>query len=142
MRYRSRISGPLLDRIDLHVAVEAVPFRDYAVAPAAETSSKVRQRVEAARRRQSERWGEGRTNSGASSRELRQVVELGEQGMAMIEEAIDLHGLSARAVVRVQRVARTIADLAGAPSVSPEHLQEALSLRLIDRDPGSSAEAA
>ncbi len=136
VRYRSRISGPLLDRIDLHVAVESVPFRDYATAAAAEKSDLIRERVVAARCRQTSRLGPGRTNASMFEEELRRHVALGPSGTDLIEQAIDAHGLSARAIGRVRKTARTIADLQGTSEVGLDHLREALALRLLDRDLG------
>lgn len=137
VRYRSRISGPLLDRIDLHVAVEAVPYRDYARAVPAEGSREVAERVAVARRLQARRLGDSRTNGGMTEAELESHASIDRSGEALIERAIDEHGLSTRAVCRVLKVARTIADLTGTDQVAAEHVFEALGLRLLDREIGT-----
>jgi magnesium chelatase family protein len=143
-RYRARISGPLLDRIDLHVAVDAVPYRDYAQSGSGEPSALVRERVLDARARQAARLGASRCNASVSDRELRALVPLAGPALALVESAIDAHGLSSRAVGRVLKVARTIADLAGAEAVSAAHVAEAVDLRLLDRGAhdGVAADAA
>jgi magnesium chelatase family protein len=133
-RYRARISGPLLDRIDLHVAVDPVPYRDYARgSTGGATSAAVRQRVEAARRRQTQRLGPGRANAVMNDREVREHAPLEAAGLAVLERAIDGHGLSSRAAGRVVKLARTIADLAEHDAVTADHLAEALSFRLLDQ---------
>ena len=135
-RYRSRISGPLLDRIDLHVTVDAVPYRELARRDvAAERSDVVRDRVEAARIRQEQRLGGGRTNAMMGQPELAAHVRLGSDILGLLEQAIEKHGLSTRAVTRALKVARTIADLADAADVNIEHVREALAFRVLDREP-------
>lgn len=134
-RYRNRVSGPLLDRIDLHVAVERVPYRALVRAPVAESSLVVRQRVMAARQAQAQRLGEGRVNAAMSEAELRRFVMLGVEATELLEAAIDRDGLSARGVNRVLKVARTVADLAGAREVEARHLREAITMRCLDREP-------
>jgi len=133
-RYRARISGPLLDRIDLHVDVAAVPYRDYARVKPCETTTCVRERVGRARAKQVARLGVGRCNASMGDAELRRRVPLEGASLPLIEAAIDERGLSTRAIARVLKVACTIADLAGEQRVSCEHLQEALGFRLpVDR---------
>lgn len=132
VRYRARISGPLLDRIDLHVPVDPVPYRDYARNGSGEASAAVRRRVEKARRIQAARLGTGRTNASLTDRELRAHAALDPGGLALLERAIDRHGLSSRAAGRVLKLARTIADLAEVERVEPEHIAEALSFRLLE----------
>ncbi len=135
-RYRSRISGPLLDRIDLHVTVDAVPYRELARRDVtAESSDVVRRRVEAARGHQEARLGNGRSNSGMTQPELEACVHMGSDILGLLEQAIERHGLSTRAVTRALKVARTIADLANATDVSIEHVREALGFRVLDREP-------
>jgi magnesium chelatase family protein len=135
-RYRSRISGPLLDRIDLHVTVDAVPYRELARRDAmAESSTTVRRRVEAARGRQDARLGGGRTNAAMSQAELETHVPLGNDTLTLLEQAIEVHGLSTRAVTRALKVARTIADLADAAEVTLGHVREALGFRVLHRQP-------
>ena len=131
-RYRARISGPLLDRIDLHVAVESVPYRDYAQRGSGETSAILREHVAAARQCQSARLGPGRTNAQMNDWEVREHIKLDATSLAVLERAIDGHGLSSRAAGRVVKIARTIADLDGGAGVAAGHLTEALSFRLID----------
>ncbi|MBI5510996.1 MAG: YifB family Mg chelatase-like AAA ATPase [Deltaproteobacteria bacterium] len=137
-RYRSRISGPLLDRIDLHVPVQAVAYRDYATAAAGETSAVVRARVLAARARQTARLGPGRSNCQMQEREVREHVALDDASLRLIEQAIDVHGLSTRGSGRILKVARTIADLAAAEAVTATHVAEAIQYRMLD---WASAEA-
>ena len=132
-RYRARLSGPLLDRIDLHVAVCATPFRDFGRRDTSETSAKVAQRVDAARAAQTTRLGPQRLNARMTPAQLQSHASLGSQSLAQLETAVDAHRLSGRAIGRVLKVARTIADLDGASQIAPDHLKEALSFRLIDQ---------
>ncbi len=138
-RYRSRVSGPVLDRIDMHVRVDAVRFRETRRRGSAESSAVIRARVVQARERQHRRLGSYRTNASAGPRDLR-TLELDEPSLALLEEAVDVHGLTSRALTRVQRVARTIADLEGIESIGVEHLREALSYRVLDRDATAEVE--
>jgi magnesium chelatase family protein len=139
VRYRSRISGPLLDRIDLHVAVEAVPYKEYARAAPARSSSEVAAQVGTARSLQADRLGDGRTNSDMTEAELERHVSVDAEADRLIERAVAEHGLSTRSICRVLKVARTIADLAGDETVAAEHVGEALGLRLLDRDIGTAS---
>jgi len=129
--YRSRLSGPLLDRIDLHVDVPALPYRELAHAEPGESSAATRDRVMAARGRQQARGP--RWNARLSSTELRRVAPLDGAGHALLERAAARLGLSARAITRVRRVARTIADLAGSPAIATIHLAEAVQYRVLDQ---------
>ncbi|HET6280205.1 MAG TPA: YifB family Mg chelatase-like AAA ATPase [Polyangia bacterium] len=129
--YRARLSGPLLDRIDMHVEVPAVAYRELATAARGERSAVVRQRVEEARARQRARGM--RSNARISARELDEVAPLDAEGHALLEVAVERYALSARAVSRIRRVARTIADLAQEPAVRAPHLAEALQFRALDR---------
>jgi magnesium chelatase family protein len=133
-RYRARISGPLLDRIDMHVSVDAVAYRDYAGASGGETSAEVRARVAAARALQLKRLGPGRTNSEMTDAELRRHSPPGGPAQAVLEHAIDGYGLSTRSAGRVLKLARTIADLAGQGDVEERHVREALGMRLLDAE--------
>lgn len=130
-RYRSRISGPLLDRIDLHVYVDALPFRDFSRGDDGETSEVIRGRVALARDEQYERLGDGRLNAGMDHEAIQRTVNLDDAMLTLIEGAIERYDLSARAIQRVLKVARTIADLNGEPEVNAEHLNEALGFRVI-----------
>lgn len=131
-RYRSRISGPLLDRIDLHVSVEALPYRSFSQKGEAETSAVIRERVTAARARQEARLGQGRTNATMTQTELHQRIVLDEATSSLIETAIRTHGLSARAVGRMLKVACTLADLDGAECVDVTYVRDAMHFRILD----------
>lgn len=129
-RYRRKVSGPLLDRIDLHVEVPALPADDLGPGAEAEPSAGVRQRVVAARKRQAERTGDARlTNAALSPARLKGSAALHPEAAALLAKAMDRLALSARAHQRVVRVARTIADLEGAPGTTPAHVAEALRYR-------------
>ena len=134
--YLNRVSGPLLDRIDLHIEVPAVRFREIASDRPAEPSSAIRARVVAARRRQQERFrGRPRVlcNAQMGPRELRQFCVLDETSMELLRHAMNDLRLSARAYDRILKVARTIADLAGSDRILPEHVAEAIQYRSLDR---------
>jgi magnesium chelatase family protein len=131
--YRAKISGPLLDRIDIHLSVQPLPAEALRPGqPPAESSRAVRQRVSAARRRQAERAGI--CNAFLEGKPLEASCRLPGEGWELLERAMKRFALSARAHQRVRRVARTIADLAAADDISVDHLGEALSLRRFDRD--------
>ncbi len=133
-RYRNRISGPLLDRIDLQVEVPRQSHRVVTGEEGAqsESSARVRERVVAARNRQLQRAG--KSNNALAGREVNRWCSLEEAGRELLEQAVERLGLSARAYHRVLRVARTIADLAGSDSVELSHLSEAIAYRRLDRD--------
>lgn len=134
-RYRSRVSGPLLDRIDLHVDVPALRLRDLR-GEGSERSSTIAERVTRARRAQAARFPPEHstpTNAGLEGRRLRQACTLDDAGRRLLESAFERLGFSARALSRVLKVARTIADLAGAESIGPAHLAEAVQYRSLDR---------
>ena len=126
-RYRMRISGPLLDRIDLHVDVPALKPEEMEGAPAGEPSARVLGRTTRARARQLAR--QGMSNAQLSGAQIEQYACLDAAGRALLRGALGRLGLSARGRDRVLKVARSIADLAGDSRVSPEQLAEALSYR-------------
>jgi magnesium chelatase family protein len=134
--YLGRISGPLLDRIDLHIEVPAVPFREISSAQNGEASAQIRERVIAARRIQQERFKAKpriTCNARMGSRELKQYCALDETALEMLKFAMADLNLSARAYDRVLKVARTIADLARSDRVLSDHISEAVQLRSLDR---------
>ncbi len=134
-RYMSKISGPLLDRIDLHIEVPAVPFQELTSSADGTSSAQMREQVVAARDRQRHRFtgAATRTNGKMSSREVRRHCKLDDRGADLLKASVNHLGLSARAHDKVLRVARTIADLEGAESIKPEHLSEAVNYRMLDR---------
>ncbi|MCA9557522.1 MAG: ATP-binding protein, partial [Myxococcales bacterium] len=136
---RNRISGPLLDRIDLQVSVDPVDPRSLRGAPTGEDSAAVRDRVQRARRRQTERLGAIGLACNAQLRpaHLAAFCALDEAAGSLLGAAIDRLGLSARAHDRVLKVARTIADLEGAPSIGATHMAEAIQYRQLDREGGA-----
>jgi magnesium chelatase family protein len=132
--YRARLSGPLLDRIDMHVDVPALSYRDLAAEAAAESSAHVRARVIVARERQTLRAGsDATTNARMSTNEMNRHAALDDDGHNLLERAVERFALSARAISRVRRVARTIADLDGCDRVRARHIGEALQYRVLDR---------
>ncbi len=134
-RYRSRLSGPLLDRIDLQVEVPAVPYKELRADASAVTSAVMRERVLAARAVQAARYAglPFSVNSRLSGRALSRFCAVSDEGHAFLEGAVRRLGLSARAHTRVLRIARTIADLDGDADLRVEHLAEAVNLRNLDR---------
>jgi magnesium chelatase family protein len=134
--YLGRISGPLLDRIDLHVEVPAVKFREITSERTGETSAQIRQRVVAARLRQNQRFaGKPRItcNARMGTRELKTFCALDEATMELLKLAMADYNLSARAYDRILKVARTIADLTGDESILVDHVSEAIQYRSLDR---------
>ena len=134
--YLGRISGPLLDRIDLHVEVPQVKFREIAGDRTGETSAQIRDRVVAARRRQHERFKlkpKITCNARMGPRELKQFCELDEATKELLKNAMSDLNLSARAYDRILKVARTIADLAGSERITADHISEAIQYRTLDR---------
>ena len=130
-RYLSKISGPLLDRIDLHVEVPAVPYQELRGKDGGATSAEIRSRVESVRAVQRAR---GFYNADIPTRQLRKLCALDEAGERMLEMAVRRMGLSARAHDRVLKVARTIADLDGSEIVAAKHLAESVQYRSLDRN--------
>ena len=141
-RYRSRISGPLLDRIDLHMEVAVPTAQQLGDPQQAEPSETVRVRVLAAVERQRARLGDAfGNNADMGPREIRRYCALDERGEALLRAAFTRLGLSARAYHRILRVARTIADLSGAERISAAHVAEAIQYRSLDRRPFPGATA-
>ncbi len=134
-RYQTKVSGPLLDRIDLHVEVPRLPPHALLEERPGESSAVIRERVARARRIQQERFAGTlyRTNGQMPPRVVRKVCSLDEAGKALLQTAIERLGLSARAYDRILRVARTIADLEGSERITPAHLAEAIQYRVLDR---------
>jgi len=133
--YLGRISGPLLDRIDLHVEVPQVKFREMQAAKPGETSAQIRGRVIAARKLQQERFAGKKVtcNARMGSRELKEFCQLDEPASELLKHAMTEMGFSARAHDRILKVARTIADLAASSAITAEHLGEAIQYRSLDR---------
>ena len=135
-RYLSRVSGPLLDRIDIHIEIPAVPYKELSCERSGEPSPVVRERVNAARRRQLERFA-GRSglyaNAHMTPKDLRRFCRVTHQADALLKTAIVRLHLSARAYHRVLKIARTIADLAGSADILPPHVSEAVQYRSLDR---------
>lgn len=135
-RYMNKISGPLLDRIDLHVEIEPVAFDDMASTEPAESSAAIRERVIAARRIQEERFRNEQgvyCNAQMNSRLLRRYAWPDAEGLARLKEQMERLNMSARAFDRILRVARTIADLDASERVRPRHIAEAIGYRSLDR---------
>ncbi len=134
-RYRSRISGPLLDRIDIHIEVPAVKYRELAERSEGESSGAIGSRVEQAREVQRERFRGTKVHSNAqmTPRFIKKFCEPDAAGSRLLELVTDRLGLSARSYSRILKVARTIADLAGSDSIREQHIAEAIQYRSLDR---------
>jgi magnesium chelatase family protein len=134
-KYMGRVSGPLLDRIDLHIEVPSVPYQELAAKADGTASTAMREQVDRARAAQRERFGgDGpRLNSRMTTRQMRRHCQLDEECRGLLQSAMDSLGLSARAHDRILRVARTIADLDGAADIRPGHVSEAIGYRTLDR---------
>jgi magnesium chelatase family protein len=134
-QYQGRISGPLLDRIDIHIEVPAVRYRELAARQAAESSAAVKARIEKARNRQRERLPDQPlfTNARLTDAQLKAFCGLDSESHRLLEMAVDRLGLSARAYSRILKVARTLADLEGETDIRPPHVAEAIQYRTLDR---------
>ncbi len=136
-KYLNKISGPLLDRIDLHVEVTPVSFAELSNKAAGEPSSAIRERVIKAREIQAERYKESPgtyANAQMSSKQLRDICVITQAGEGLLKRAMEKLNLSARAYDRILKVSRTIADLADSPDIKIEHLAEAIQYRSLDRE--------
>lgn len=136
-RYLNKVSGPLLDRIDLHVEVTPVPFSELSSQRTSETSDAVRERVIKAREIQAARFGEQSgiyANAQMGSKLLKEICVINSVGQNLLKTAMERLNLSARAYDRILKVSRTIADLAASPDIRPEHLAEAIQYRSLDRE--------
>ncbi len=136
-KYRQKISGPLLDRIDIHVEVPPVAYKELVSPKAEESSRAVRERVVQARQRQAERFaGSGiYGNAQMKNRHIQSFCAVSRDSARLLESAVDRLGLSARAYHRILKIARTVADLAGDASIAAEHVAEAVQYRSLDREP-------
>ena len=134
-RYRSKVSGPLLDRIDIQIEVPGLRYQELASKDAGEPSSAIRSRVNQARAIQLHRFDKSKLHANAQmgTREIKRYCAVKEDAERLLETAINKLGLSARAYSRVLKVGRTIADLAGAENIEASHIAEAIQYRSLDR---------
>jgi magnesium chelatase family protein len=136
-KYLNKISGPLLDRIDLHVEVTPVSFNELSDVRKSENSENIRERVIKARERQADRFGGSNgiyCNAQMESNMVQEICQIGDAGKTLLKRAMQKLNLSARAYDRILKVSRTIADLAGSEEIKTEHLAEAIQFRSLDRE--------
>ncbi len=136
-KYLNRISGPLLDRIDIHVEVVPVPFSELTSKRVGEQSESIRERVVRARQVQETRYKENQqihANAQMTSKMLREICEIDQAGQNLLKKAMEKLSLSARAYDRIIKVSRTIADLESSTEIKTEHLAEAIHYRSLDRE--------
>ncbi len=136
-KYMAKLSGPLLDRIDLHIEVPALKYKDLVSRPTGETSAQIRDRVIHSREIQMQRFiGQDGLlcNADMQSRDIQRYCRLDSSGEELLKMAITKLGLSARAYDRILKVARTIADLSRSSEIRPEHISEAIQYRSLDRN--------
>jgi len=131
-RYRAKISGPLLDRMDLHIDVPAVPFEALTHAPNGEPSAHIRARVLRAQKWRHKR-GQQHTNAQLNSKELKRHCEMTPEAVSLLRVAMKELTLSARSYTKILKISRTIADLAASHRILPEHIAEAIQYRSLDR---------
>ena len=132
-KYLAKLSGPLLDRIDIHVEVPTVPYRELTSKRAGTSSQQMREQVERARAAQLARFHDATNNSRMDTKQMKLCCDLSDGCLLLMKQAMDELGLSARAYDKVRRVARTIADMEGADKINETHLSEAIQYRLLDR---------
>jgi magnesium chelatase family protein len=136
-RYMAKISGPLLDRIDIHIEVPSVKYKELSSKTFGEKSEDIRKRVIAAREVQLQRFNDYKNvfnNGDMSSKEVRTFCKLDEEGEELLKMAMTKLGLSARAYDRILKVSRTIADLENSQNILPQHISEAIQYRSLDRE--------
>ncbi|MCE5311756.1 MAG: ATP-binding protein, partial [Nitrospiraceae bacterium] len=134
-RYRAKVSGPLMDRIDLHIEVPAVPYKELSTESAGEKSSSIRMRVGVARQRQLMRFREEKifANGQMKTRHIKKFCKLTDDAHGLLDNAMHKFGLSARAYSRILKVSRTIADLEASDIIHSSHIAEAIQYRTLDR---------
>jgi magnesium chelatase family protein len=136
-RYMAKISGPLMDRIDIHIEVPAVHYRELSAAYDGEKSARIRERVQRARQMQDRRFANVTNvfcNAHMSTKHIRKICHLSSESLSLLEMAMERLGLSARAYSRILKVSRTIADLGGSEDIKAEHVSEAIQYRTLDRE--------
>jgi len=136
-KYLNKISGPLLDRIDLHIEVTPVPFNELSKQQSSENSETIRTRVIKARKVQGERYQHEKKihcNAQMNTKDLKTYCELNDAGHTLLKNAMERLGLSARAYDRILKVGRTIADLDDSKNIETNHIAEAIQYRSLDRD--------